>query len=342
MDFDLNFASTSGNEKSDKNTIHDVVIIGSGPAGLSAALYTARAHLNPLILTGDQLGGQVSITSDVENYPGFPEAVGGPELVERMQKQAERFGAKVEFDIITEVDFSRRPFKLTGYDGTYYAKAVIVSTGATARKLQIPGETEYTGHGVSYCGTCDGFFFQDQEVVVIGGGDSALEEAIFLTKFATKVTVVHRRDEFRAGRTLQARIAKNKKISVIWDTVPLEVLGEDNRVTSIKLKNVKTGEEWAKPTDGVFIFIGHTPNSGIFKGQLDIDDHGYLVADKQMRTSVEGVWAAGEIADSVFRQVITSAGMGAAAGIAAERWLAEREEEDAALTISTDELEPVG
>ncbi len=341
MDFELNLSNApQGAEKSDKNTIHDVVIIGSGPAGLSAALYTARAHLNPLVLTGDQLGGQVSITSDVENYPGFPEAVGGPELVDRMQKQAERFGAKIEFDIITEVDLSRRPFKLTGYDGTYYAKAVIISTGATARKLQIPGETEYTGHGVSYCGTCDGFFFQDQEVVVIGGGDSALEEAIFLTKFATKLTDVHRRDEFRAGRTLQARINKNKKISVIWDTVPLEVLGADNKVTGIKLKNVKTGEEWVKPTDGVFIFIGHTPNSAIFKGQLEIDDKGYLVTDKQLRTSVEGVWAAGEIADSVFRQVITSAGMGAAAGIAAERWLAEREEEDEALTIP-DELEPV-
>ncbi|MFQ5614700.1 MAG: thioredoxin-disulfide reductase [Anaerolineae bacterium] len=327
---DLQQDSTNAADGNDNGSqpaeVREMIIIGSGPAGLSAALYAARAHLKPLVITGNELGGQVSVTNEVENYPGFPEGLTGPELVERMQRQAERFGAEIQLDYISNVDLSQRPFRLTGYNGDYYAKSLVIATGATARKLEVPGEVELTGRGVSYCGTCDGWFFQDKEVVVVGGGDSALEEAIFLTKFATKVTIIHRRDRFRAGATLQARARKNDKIDVIWDHVVTEVGGE-GKVEYVGLKNVKTGETWQKPTEGVFIFIGHTPNSDLFDGQLDIDEAGYLNVDSRMRTDIEGIWAAGEIADSVFRQVVTSAGMGAAAAIDAERWLSEHEGE---------------
>jgi thioredoxin reductase (NADPH) len=250
----------------------------------------------------------------------------GPELVEKMQGQAERFGAEVKIDSVQAVDLSRRPFRLTGYSGDYYAKSLIIATGASPRKLGVPGEPEFVGRGVSYCATCDGFFFRDKDVVVVGGGDSALQEAIFLTKFARQVTIIHRRDSLRAGYTLQARARKNEKIAFIWDTVVTKING-DPVVTSIELQNVKTGETWTRPTDGIFIFIGHLPNSHLFEGQLEIDSQGYLITDKETRTNVEGVWAAGEIADSVFKQAITSAGMGAAAAIAAERWLAEHEDE---------------
>jgi thioredoxin reductase (NADPH) len=325
LDFNLNAPTSSSN--GDAGQVYDMVIIGSGPAGLSAALYAARANLEPLVITGNELGGQIATTSEVENYPGFSGET-GPELVELLQAQADRFGAETKFDWIQQVDLSQRPFKLTGSDGDFYARSVIIATGASFRKLGVPGEAEFTGRGVSYCATCDGFFFRDKEIVMIGGGDSALEEAIFLTKFASKVTIIHRRDELRAGFTLQERAKKNEKIEFMWDTVVERINGEE-KVTSIDLKNVKTGKSWTHPTDGVFIAIGHIPNSDLFKGQLEIDEQGYLITDKYHRTKVEGIWAAGEIADPVFRQAITSAGMGAAAAIAAERWLSEHEDEPA-------------
>jgi thioredoxin reductase (NADPH) len=314
--------TTNGN----KREVHDIIIIGSGPAGLSTALYAARAHRKPLVITGNELGGQVSITNEVENYPGFPEGLTGPELVDRMQKHAERFGAQVQIDYISEVDFSRRPFRLTGYNGDYFAKAVIIASGARPRLLEISGETKLTGRGVSYCGTCDGYFFQGKEIVVVGGGDSALEEGVFLTKYATKVTIIHRRDQFRAGATLQARARKNDKIDVIWDTIVTEIIG-DEAVRAVRLKNLKTGQEWERPIDGVFIFIGHIPNNDLYEGQLEFDELGYLVVDREMRSSVEGIWVAGEAADPIFRQVVTSAGTGAAAAMAADRWLSEHEDD---------------
>ena len=319
--------SNTGNG-SGKSEHVKVLIIGSGPAGLSAALYAARAQLEPLVLTGQELGGQVSITHMVENYPGFPDGVEGPELTQLFQKQAERFGAKVVFDTATNMDFSKRPFKVTTYSGEYLADTVIITTGASPRKLNIPGEKEYTGRGVSYCGTCDGFFFKDKEIVVVGGGDSAMEEGIFLTRFANKVTVVHRRDELRASAILEDRARKNEKISFIWNT-ELESINSngDGTVDLVKLKNVKDQSKSDFSADGVFIFIGHIPNTKIFNQQLDMDKAGYLKVNTYMETNVPGIFAAGEVADPHFRQVITSAGMGAAAAIQATRFLENLEEE---------------
>ncbi|MBN1219164.1 MAG: thioredoxin-disulfide reductase [Anaerolineae bacterium] len=305
------------------NEVRETIILGSGPSGLAAALYAGRANLNPLVITGNEFGGQINTTSEVENYPGFSGET-GPELVEVMKAQAERFGAEIKLDYIEKVDLSQHPFKLSSHGTDYYTKSLIIAVGASYRKLGVPGEVELTGRGVSYCATCDGFFFRDRDIVVVGGGDSAMEEAIFLTKFARKVTVIHRRDELRAGPLLQKRAKKNEKIEFIWDTVVTKINGE-NAVTGLELKNVKTGEIWTHQTDGVFIAIGHIPNSDLFQGQLDIDEQGFVVTDKRLRTNVKGVWAAGEITDSVFRQAITSAGMGAAAAIEAERWLGEQE-----------------
>jgi thioredoxin reductase (NADPH) len=307
-----------------------VIIIGSGPAGLTAALYTARAQLNPLVIVGPQLGGQVALTYEVENYPGFPESVTGPDLVEKMRAQAEKFGARFEYSSIVEADFIHgRPFTLKDDNGKLYqAEAVIVTSGATPRKLEIPGETEFVGHGVSYCGTCDGFFFRGKPVVVVGGGDSALEEGLFLTRFATKVEVIHRRDTLRAGRTLQERALHNEKISFIWDTV-VEEIGGNGSVTYVKLRNLKTGERRTHPTEGVFIFIGHDPNNSVYSGQLAMDEAGYVITDKLMRTNIEGVFAAGEIQDPIYRQVATSVGQGTAAAMALERWLSEKQGEKA-------------
>jgi thioredoxin reductase (NADPH) len=296
--------------------IHKVMIVGSGPAGLTAALYVARANLEPLVLTGMQLGGQVSTTHLVENYPGFPEGVGGPELVESFQKQAERFGAKTEFDEVTEIDFNQRPFKVTTYGDEKYAETLILTTGATPRPLDVPGEKEMIGRGVSYCATCDGHFFQEKDVIVVGGGDSALEEGLFLTRFAESVTSIHRRDELRAGDILQQRAFNNPKIKFIWDTTVTNIEGE-NSVASVHLMNLKTGEKTEMVTEGVFIFIGHFPNTDLYQGKIDMDEMGYVIVDKYMQTNVPGVYAAGEVADSHFRQVITSAGMGAAAGMQA-------------------------
>jgi thioredoxin reductase (NADPH) len=305
--------------------LENVVVIGSGPAGLTAALYTARANLNPLLITGNEIGGQVSITNDVENYPGFPQGTTGPELVQLMQKQAERFGTRIQIDEVTEVDFSRgSPFRLKTNSQEHQAKSVIVCTGATPRRLGVPGEDENIGKGVSFCATCDGFFFRGKDVVVVGGGDSALEEALFLTRFVDSVRIIHRRDQLRAGQTLQQRAFDNEKISFVWDTIVEQVIG-NGAVRAIQIKNVKTGLKSELATDGLFIYIGHLPNSWLFDGQLEMDQAGYLISDKFMQTSVPGVFAAGEIQDSHFRQVATSVGQGCAAAIQCERWLAEHE-----------------
>lgn len=301
-----------------------VIIIGSGPAGLTAALYAARANLNPLVIAGDQLGGQVALTSEVENYPGFPEGLTGPELVDKFRAQAERFGARIEYDMVTEVDLTHgRPFYVKTYGAEYQADALIVTAGATPRKLGVPGEIESIGRGVSYCGTCDGFFFRGKDIVVVGGGDSALEEADFLTRYANSVEIIHRRDTLRAGYALQQRAANNPKISFTWSTVVEAVLtNESGIVNGVRLRNLKTGAVYEKPTDGVFIFIGHDPNNNLFHGQLKMDSKGYVIVDAHMQTNIEGVFAAGEIMDPIYRQVATSVGQGAAAAIACERWLA--------------------
>jgi thioredoxin reductase (NADPH) len=300
-----------------------VLIIGSGPAGLTAAIYAARADLEPLMIEGFERGGQLMITTDVENYPGFPDGVMGPDLMEQFRKQAERFGTRMVSSNVTRVDFSERPFRAWVDEDEYQADAVIISTGASARWLGIPGEERLRGYGVSACATCDGFFFRDREIVVIGGGDSAMEEALFLTKFASKVTVIHRRDEFRASKIMAQRVIDHDKIEIIWDTVPEEVLGE-SAVTGVKVRNVKTNEVHEIAAEGFFVAIGHDPNTAIFKGQVDLDDEGYVIADGT-RTSVEGVFAGGDVVDKVYRQAITAAGMGCAAALDAERWLDEQE-----------------
>jgi thioredoxin reductase (NADPH) len=304
----------AGNEK--------VVILGAGPAGLSAALYAARAELNPLVLTGMQPGGQAALTHTIENYPGFPEGVGGSDLGDLFQKQAERFGARIEFDSVTAVDFSQRPFKISTYSREILAESVIIATGACPVKLNIPGEEELVGKGVSYCATCDGWFFKEKKVVVVGGGDSALEEALFLTRYASEVTIIHRRDAFRAGALLQKRMHDNPKIRLVLDSVVKEIKGS-GKVENLLISNVKTGDESILETDGIFIFIGHTPNNDLYKGQLELDERSFIKVDAKMHTSVPGVFAAGEAADSDFKQVITSAGMGAAAAIEAGRFLSE-------------------
>ncbi|MCH7664018.1 MAG: thioredoxin-disulfide reductase [Chloroflexi bacterium] len=305
-----------------------VLVIGGGPTGLSAGLYAARAELQPVVLTGMTLGGQAAITHIIENYPGFPEGLPGPELGELFKNQAERFGAQIVYDTATEVDFSEQPYRVKTYSGEYTADAVIIATGANPRYLGIPGEEKLTGRGVSYCGTCDGFFFKGKDVVVVGGGDSAMEEGSFLTRYADKVTVVHRRDELRASQILQKRAFDDSKIDFIWDTTIEEIKG-DEEVKSVQLKNLITSETSTFDTDGVFIFIGHNPNTEMFTDVLELDDNGYIVVNKFMETDVPGVYAAGEVADPHFRQVVTSAGMGAAAAIQAVRYLQEREDQTA-------------
>jgi len=306
--------------------LENVIIIGSGPAGLTAGLYTARAELKPLLLTGNEMGGQISLTTDVENYPGFPEAVTGPELVERMREQAEKFGCRIEYDYVTKVDFLQHPFKVETANGKQYvANAVIVATGATPRRLGVPGEQEFTGRGVSYCATCDGFFFRGKEVVVVGGGDSALEEGLFLTRFATKVRVVHRRDQLRASQILQRRAFANDKFEFIWNSIVTSING-DNAVRSVTLKNVQTDEETELKTDGVFVYIGHIPNTQLFVGQLEMDADGYLIVDKRFHTNIPGVFAAGDVQDRYFRQVATSVGAGCAAAMEAEKFIAALED----------------
>lgn len=305
---------------------HRLIIIGSGPAGFTAALYAGRANLNPVVFEGIQPGGQLTITTEVENYPGFAKGIMGPELMEIMREQAQRFGATSIYKLITKVDFSQLPFKLWADEEEYTADAVIVATGASAKLLGLPSEKEFMGYGVSACATCDGFFFKNQEVVVVGGGDTAIEEATFLTKFASKVTIVHRRDALRASKIMQDKAVKNPKIAFVWDSVIEEILGKNENgkraVTGVRLKNVKTGARTDMKADGVFMGIGHQPNTSLFKGQLEMDDVGYLVLrDRSTRTNVPGVFAAGDVADSVYRQAVTAAGSGCAAAIDAERWL---------------------
>ena len=298
-----------------------VVIIGSGPAGLTAAIYAARADLSPLMIEGFERGGQLMLTTDVENYPGFPDGIMGPELMEHFRKQAERFGTRIVSSDVTRVDFSERPFKIWVGEDLYEGDSVIISTGASARWLGVPGEEKLRGYGVSACATCDGFFFRDRHVAVIGGGDSAMEEATFLTKFASKVSIVHRRDEFRASKIMVRRALDNPKIEVVWDSVVEEILG-DNAVTGARIRNVKTDEVTDMDLDGVFMAIGHDPNTGVFADQIDLDDKGYILpAQANTMTSVEGVFAAGDVVDTVYRQAITAAGMGCEAAIDAERWL---------------------
>jgi thioredoxin reductase (NADPH) len=301
-----------------------LVIIGSGPAGLTAALYTARANLEPVVISGNQLGGQVSITYEVENYPGFPQGTTGPELVDLMQKQAERFGARVVVDEVTEVNFrGGSPFTVKTYSETYEAEAVVVCTGASPKRLGVPGEDLLIGKGVSFCATCDGFFFRGKDVVVVGGGDSALEEGLFLTRFADRVRVLHRRDTLRAGETLKRRASANPKMQFVWDTVVEEIIG-NGKVEGVAVRNLKTNAAERWPTDGVFVYIGHFPNTDLFRGQLEMDERGYLITRPHQMTSADGVFAAGEVQDPVYRQVATSVGQGAAAGMMVERWLAER------------------
>jgi thioredoxin reductase (NADPH) len=320
MEFNL---TTQTPRKESEEELVKVLILGSGPAGLSAALYVARANLDPVVLSGSEIGGQISLTYAVENYPGFPEGIGGMELFELFKKHAERFGARIEIDIAETVDLSERPFRIKTQNGKLYlAEVLIISTGASAINLNVPGEKDFTGKGVSYCATCDGWFFKDKDVVVVGGGDSALEEGIFLTRFANSVTIVHRRDQLRAGPILQERARNNNKIRFVWNKRITEVIG-NGKVQSVQLRDTVTGEESRQDTNGLFIFIGHKPNTQLFKGQLDMDDRGYLIVDQLMRTNVPGVFAAGEVADPHFRQVITSAGMGAAAAMQAGLFLDE-------------------
>ncbi|MCP4550078.1 MAG: thioredoxin-disulfide reductase [bacterium] len=301
--------------------IHNVIIIGTGPAGLTAAIYAARAGLNPLVVEGLQSGGQLTITTEVDNFPGFPEGIQGPELMDNIRKQAERFDTQFVAGDVDKVDLSTRPFGVWVEGKEHRAQTVIISTGASARWLGLESETRLRGHGVSACATCDGFFYMDKEVIVIGGGDTAMEEAIFLTRFGKRVRIVHRRDELRASKAMQQQAFANDKIEFIWDSVPLEILdGGSGIVTGIRLKNVKTGEISDTPCDGVFLGIGHTPNSKIFEGQIDLDESGYIIADKG-KTSVTGVFACGDIQDTEYKQAITAAGSGCMAAIEAERLL---------------------
>jgi thioredoxin reductase (NADPH) len=308
--------------------VHKLIIIGSGPAGLTAALYAARANMNPLVFEGPQPGGQLTITTEVENYPGFPEGVMGPEMMDLFRKQAQKFGADCQFKMVDEVDFSKRPFRLVIEAKEYLAYTVIVATGASAKLLNLPSESDYMGYGVSACATCDGFFFKNQHVVVVGGGDTAMEEATYLTKHAARVTVVHRRNELRASKVMQERAMKNPKIDFIWDSAVTEVLGEKSalghkKVNGVNIKNLKTGQVTEFKCDGLFLAIGHQPNTKLFQGKLEMDPVGYLITKPHSTaTNMPGVFAAGDVADPVYRQAVSAAGTGCMAAIDAERFLA--------------------
>jgi thioredoxin reductase (NADPH) len=323
--------------------VREVIIIGGGPAGYTAALYAARSNLTPLVIEGFAWGGQLMITSDVENYPGYPGGVLGPEMMSDFRKQAERFGAEFVTDDVTSVDFSEAPFRVSTSDEDFRAKAVIVATGANARQLGLESERTLQGRGVSYCAVCDAAFFREKEVVVVGGGDSAMEEAIFLTKFATRVTVVHRRDEFRASPIMVDRARANPKIEFLTPYVVEEALGDDGKLSGVRVENLETDAKQELPADGLFVAVGHDPNTELFVGQLDMDEAGYLMTKPgSTATNVEGVFAAGDVVDHTYRQAITAAGSGSMAALDAERWLSEREgHPEAALTAPRPETAEV-
>ena len=302
---------------------YDVLIIGSGPAGYTAGVYTSRAKLSTLIISGTLPGGQLMTTSEVENYPGFPNGIFGPELMMNMRQQAERFGGVIVDDEVIKVDFKKKPFTITTHSETYTAEAVIVCTGASPRKLGIPAEQQFSGRGVSYCATCDGPFFKGEDIVVVGGGDTALEEATFLTKFGKSVKIVHRRDTLRASKILQEKAMENPKIEFIWNNVVYDIKG-DSKVATVMVKNVASGKETTLQAGGLFVAIGHEPNTSIFKGQLELDDKGYIILKEHTKTSVDGVFAAGDVHDYRYRQAVTAAGFGCTAAIDVERWLSER------------------
>ncbi|MBI4435582.1 thioredoxin-disulfide reductase [Candidatus Uhrbacteria bacterium] len=311
-------------------SVEQVIIIGSGPAGYTAAVYAARADMKPLLFEGQRLGGQpggqLMLTTEVENYPGFPEGLMGPEMMEKFKAQAVRFGTRIISEDVTEVNFGSRPFKVKAGSTEYVASSVIICTGAQATWIGVPGEEQYQGHGVSACATCDGFFFRDKEILVVGGGDSAMEEANFLTKFAKKVTVVHRRDTLRASKIMQERAMKNPKIGFLWNTEVREVLGDGTRLTGVRVFNNQTNEERDLVTEGLFVAIGHKPNTELFKGVIDLDQKGYIVTKPgSTATSVEGVFAGGDVADHRYRQAVTAAGTGCMAALDAERWLESQE-----------------
>ncbi|OPZ71976.1 MAG: Thioredoxin reductase [bacterium ADurb.Bin478] len=302
--------------------MRNVIIIGSGPAGLTAAIYAGRANLQPLVISGMERGGQVTLTNDLENYPGFPNGLGGFEMYQLLEQQAIKFGAEMLYEVVTEVELAGEIKKVKTADQVYEAKAVIVATGSNPKRLGVPGEDAFIGKGVSYCATCDGFFFSGKHVAVIGGGNSALDEGLFLTRFAAKVTLIHRRDRLRADAILQERARANEKMEFVWDSVVEEVKGQGS-VNALKLKNVKTGATTDFPVDGVFVFIGHHPNTDLFAGKLQLDEGGYLLTDRRMHTNVAGVFGCGDVQDSVYRQAITAAGTGCQAAIEAERYIAE-------------------
>ncbi len=305
----------------------NVIIIGSGPAGLTAALYTARASLAPLVLEGATAGGQLMTTTEVENFPGFPAGVLGPVLMDDMRKQAERFGAELRRTDVEGVDFSRRPFKVTADGQDHYARAVIISTGASPRHLGLPNEAKLTGRGVSTCATCDGAFFRNEDIAVVGGGDSAIEEATFLTRFGKSVVLIHRREEMRASKIMQERAQKTPKLSFLWNSVVTGLIEDSGKLGGLQVKNVKTGEERKIPMGGLFVAIGHVPNTQIFAGKVELDDQGYVLTRRGTATNVDGVFASGDCVDHVYRQAITAAGMGCQSAIDAERWLAAHEHE---------------
>jgi len=304
--------------------MRNVIILGSGPAGLTAAIYATRAGLQPLVLEGAEAGGQLMLTTDVENYPGFAEPILGPDLMAAMRHQAERVGAELLSEDATAADLSARPFRVTSQSGeTYETKALIIATGAKAKLLGLPGEQRLMGRGVSTCATCDGFFFRDRDVLVVGGGDTAMEEALYLSKLTRSVTVVHRRDQLRASKILQQRAINNPKIRFLWSHAVVDILG-DGKVSGAKLKDLKMGQHVERATDGVFVAIGYTPNTGLFRGQVQMDENGYIIRTARSSTSVEGVFVAGDVHDHTYRQAVTAAGYGCEAAIDAERWLAQQ------------------
>lgn len=322
--------------------VHKVIILGSGCAGCTAAIYAARANLEPLVLEGHEPGGQLGLTTMVENFPGFPDGIMGPELMERMKKQAERFGARFKFEEATEADLTSTPFTIRTGEATYKTETLIVAAGASAKLLGLEAEKKLLGHGVSTCATCDGYFFRNQEVVVIGGGDTAMEDALFLAKHASKVTIIHRRDQLRASRIMAERAVANPKITFVWDTIVSDIENvKKGEVTGVWLEHAKTGERSFMKTDGVFVAIGHKPNTEIFKGTLDLSESGYLILDNRSRTRVAGVFAAGDVHDHVYRQAVTAAGAGCRAAMDCERYLEKKEYEDSITTSPKREEEPV-